>query len=327
MTHILGIGCMSFNNEDTLINTIRYALSKLDSGDKLLLDTAQFYGQKRGDNEKLVGKVLNKLTEDEHKQLIVITKGGCYDFFLETENEDHSVFVGLEARDLMYQSADIFRKCWEESKVHLGITKHTNVQFGYFLHRRHYNTEEYHKQVEVLAELYRNKEMTFTGLSEVSLNDLKYANNIVPIHFLETECSMNVQFLLLDGYVDYCKQNNINILAYSPLSRGFWSELTFNDNSGIRKYFSMWSDENFDKLFPMLNQVQEFAKQRNYLTSQVALRWLIAKGCIPIPGSSSFENNKNNIDSYFVELSSDDLLELDSIIYDMTEKWNIKRYM
>jgi aryl-alcohol dehydrogenase-like predicted oxidoreductase len=248
---------------------------------------------------------------------------------METENDDHSLFVDSSHRDEMYQPATIFRQSWDISKQNLGVSKHKNVEFGYFLHRRHHDINEYHKQLEVLSSLYNAGEITYTGLSEVSLEDLKYAQTKVPIHFLETEFSMNVQFILTDKYMEYCISHNIHILAYSPLSRGFWSEITSNDDAlkTFLQYFNMWKDDNFQKLLPMLQEVQQFAKRLGYLTSQIALAWIMNKGGIPIAGSSSYKNNQTNIDAYFIKLNSDDIRELDNIVYDMTERWGIKRYL
>jgi aryl-alcohol dehydrogenase-like predicted oxidoreductase len=77
----------------------------------------------------------------------------------------------------------------------------------------------------------------------------------------------------------------------------------------------------------MLQQVQQFAKQKNHLTSQIALAWLKNKGSIPIPGSSSFENNKHNVDAYFIDLTFNDMKQINTMIHDMTKKWGIKRYL
>jgi aryl-alcohol dehydrogenase-like predicted oxidoreductase len=88
----------------------------------------------------------------------------------------------------------------------------------------------------------------------------------------------------------------------------------------------MWNPENYEKMTDMLVNVQNYAKNINLKTSQLVLAWINAKGLLPLPGSSSFENNKSNFLAYKVVLSDQQTAELDQMTFDMTEKWNIKRY-
>jgi aryl-alcohol dehydrogenase-like predicted oxidoreductase len=179
--------------------------------------------------------------------------------------------------------------------------------------------------------LLDSEEITYTGLSEVSLKDIQHALTITLIHFLESELSPNVQFLISDGYVEFCKMNQKTILAYSPLNRGFWSDITTADYTRLasdtfRSYLSMWQKENFEKLYPMLEQVQKFAKRKSYATSEIVLAWIIRKGCVPIAGSCSYANNVKNISAFEIELTEEEVEELDSMVADMTVKFGIKRY-
>lgn len=328
--HILGLGLMSLESEQEMFETIKYAISILPLGDMLLLNTAQFYGKIVGDNEKILGKVLGMLTVEERDKIIVITKGGVNQFYLEEEDVNHNLSFNEIYWNDAYQNADTLRKSFVESNNNLCIDQYPNLKFGYILHRKHPNENEFYKQLDVLAELFISGKVNFIGLSEVSLNDLIKSQTYLRVkgaclHFLESEFSMNVQFLL-ECYLEYCQNNGITILGYSPLSRGFWcDEINIKPND-YRLVFSMWQPDNHAKLLPMLESVRKFAKDKNYHTSQVALAWIYAKNIIPIPGSSSFANNKINIDSYHFRLTGDEVKKLDNYVYDMTKKYGIKRY-
>ena len=258
---------------------------------------------------------------------------------MQTELEDHSLVLLDELQQQsMHETALEFREGWEASKIALGVQKHPYVEFGYMLHRRSYKDGEFYKQMGVLEELYRIGEIDYIGVCELSLKDLEIARKITgKIDFLESELSMNVQFLITDGYIEYCRKYEINILGYCPLNKAFWSDnitsnIVTNQNAvgynvhDVRQYFNMWTDDNFNKQFPMLQEVQQFAKKKGIQTTQVALSWVIAKGCIPIAGSASYKNNCSNIDAFDIKLLPKELTQLDNIITDMTRKWGIKRY-
>ena len=286
---IIGIGFMSFSNFDEAVSTVNYALSHLPPNYKLLIDTAQLYGNFIGDNETLLGKVLEQFNTMDHKKIIVVTKGGVKKFSLETETPDHSLFVENHNPDEIYCNDEELYKMWYDSKNRLGVDKHKDITWCYMLHRRHPTQIIFERQLEILKLLHQKGDFTYTGLSEVSLIDLQFAKSILPIYFLESEFSMNVQFLNV-GYVNYCMNNNIRILGYCPLSRGFWSDSNSgpDKNNMIHQVFSMWQPENYSKLQPMLNSVRKFAKNKGITTAQLVLAWITHKNVIPISGSASF---------------------------------------
>lgn len=332
----IGLGFMSFGPWDPKIEdikspleVIKYGISKLEKNQKLLIDTAQMYGFERGANEKLLYKVLSKLDKKELNKLVVISKGGICLIRPETENKDHSLF---SADKKMYESSDNFLKSWTKTSKNLGIGEFIGVEWGFFLHRRHYDDKEFSKQLEILVELKKNRKVNYIGVSELSLGDLKKSSKYmsdkeVNLDFLESELSMNCQFIR--EYLPFCQKNGINILGYSPTSRGFWTDAFSPDNlpsDPWRGMLEMWKKDNFLKMYPMLEAVQKFAKKKECLISQIAIAWVNNLGCIPIPGSSSIKHNKDNVDGFGIILTEEEFNELDSLVYDMMEKWGIKRY-
>jgi len=86
--------------------------------------------------------------------------------------------------------------------------------------------------------------------------------------------------------VAYCKENDMLVEAYSPLGRG--------------------------KAYQ--NQIViDIASKYSVSISQLMLRWSLQHGFIPIPKSSHLERIKENIDVFNFEISSEDMLVLDSI--------------
>jgi aryl-alcohol dehydrogenase-like predicted oxidoreductase len=327
MTKIWGLGFMRFTSTDHAVESIRYALQFLPTDHKLLIDTAQFYGEFPGENEELLAFTLKFFWNSDHERMIIVTKGGVKDFILETETNDHSLVMSDVDINNTYMNENELLGAFNESKKNLEIVKFPEINWCYCLHRRHPNNEIFTKQLHVLKSLLDNGEIKSVGLSEVSLADLQYAQSICKIDFLESEFSMNVQFLINDGYLNYCQQNNINIIGYCPLERGFWTDDSKPDpNNIIHQVFSMWHNENYCKLQPMLDSVRLFAKNKGILTHQLVLSWILHKGIIPIPGSSHQGRNQSNIDAYKIKLTDNEILELDELTGDMTKLFGIRRY-
>lgn len=82
----------------------------------------------------------------------------------------------------------------------------------------------------------------------------------------------------------YCKDNNIQVVAWSPISRG--------------KIFS-------EEL--MIDLSQKYKKT----IAQIVLKWHIQKGIIPIPKSSNENRIKENIEIFDFELSKEDMIAID----------------
>lgn len=159
----------------------------------------------------------------------------------------------------------------------------------------------------------------YIGLCEVSGSMIRRAHAITPIHYIEQEWSLWSRDIE-DEIVPVCKELGIQILAYSPLGRGFLTGAFKNrsqlDPSDYRLNGQpKFSEENFDKNLALVNAVEEIAVRKGVTTGQIALAWLHAQGdfVIPIPGTSTISHLDNNIDALGVELTAAELEEINKI--------------
>lgn len=84
--------------------------------------------------------------------------------------------------------------------------------------------------------------------------------------------------------VQYCYENNITVTAYSPFAEG----------NSIQN--------------PVVKQI---ANKHGKTSPQVVLRWLVQKGMIVIPRSSTFDHLKENIEIFDWKLTDDDINRID----------------
>ena len=118
-----------------------------------------------------------------------------------------------------------------------------------------------------------------------------------------------------DEAMDYCKENDITILAYSPIGAGvFFGDTSTIDMNRISRY-------GFDapgKLEPFKNLLQtlvEIGRGRNKTTVQVALNWLLSKGnVIPITGPDLIEHLEENLGAVGWELEASELGKIDEAV-------------
>lgn len=121
-----------------------------------------------------------------------------------------------------------------------------------------------------------------------------------------------------DDAMPYCIDNQISILAYSPLAQGlltgkFGSAHKFDpqDNRAKNKLFQ---GENYERAQQALEKLQPIALRHNCTLAQLALAWLIAQPQTQaIAGARYAEQAIANAQAASVKLSAAELQEIDTI--------------
>ncbi len=116
----------------------------------------------------------------------------------------------------------------------------------------------------------------------------------------------------------YCIENNISILAYSPLAQGLLTgkfapghKFVPEDNRAKNKLFQ---GENFERAHQALAQLKPIAERHNCTLAQLALAWLIAQPQTnAIAGARYHEQAKDNAEAAKIKLSPEEIAEIDQI--------------
>lgn len=304
-----------------ILETIRSLLKYSTNNSKIIINTALIYGFNKGENEKLLTEALLKLTSDEQKKLIVVTWVGLDGIAIESESHEHD----LKGVDSMY-SKNAYEQFINESYVNLQMEELSkNIEFWVGLHRVN-PYDSLSNQIEQLKKISESKNVSKIGLSEVSLKTLKEFQESLKISFLETEMSLSRQFVLHDGILDYCKNNNILLLAYSPLDRGIWTSKVDNIEDWIEtgkqhpflKMLEGWSNQDtIEHNFKEREKVVAIAKKYHLKLNELALLWIMEKGAISIPDSTNPESSASNFKAieFLGKLKEEDIKILDNIAF------------
>ncbi|GAA4901589.1 aldo/keto reductase [Streptomonospora salina] len=155
------------------------------------------------------------------------------------------------------------------------------------------------------------------GLSEVSVAEIERASAVHPVASVQSELSVWTPEALAD-VVPYCQANGIAFLAYAPLGRGFLTG-RFRSADDIadgdwRRTNPRFQPDALDANRAITDAIRRIAERRGAGPGQVALAWTRAQaGCVvPIPGTKTPRYLAENAAAAGVELTSEDLAELDA---------------
>lgn len=228
--------------------TAKIVKNALNLGYKMI-DTASFYN-----NEVGIGKGIKESGIDR-KEIFLVTK---------LWNDDHGYDNTIEA----------FNKSLNNLQVdYIDL---------YLIHWPNKLNAETWRAFEHLYEAGKVKAIGVCNFKVEHLEELKKTAKIMPmVNQVEIH-----PFSTKNNIINYCKDNNIKVVAWSPISRG---RVLFNDL--------------------MIDLSQKYKKS----IVQIVLRWHMQKGVIPIPKSSNENRIKENIDIFDFELSSEDMKAIDSL--------------
>lgn len=173
------------------------------------------------------------------------------------------------------------KRCCEESLKRLRL----DAIDLYQLHTVDENVP-WEEQVGALKDLRDEGKIRHVGLSNVTLEELRAAEKIVPV--VSVQNRYNIAYRgESEAIIDYCERRKIVFLPWFPLGAG--------------------SDRIQDN-----TEVQVVAKTHGVRVPQIALAWLLHRSpmMLPIPGTSSIAHLEENVSAAAIDLSEEDQVRL-----------------
>jgi aryl-alcohol dehydrogenase-like predicted oxidoreductase len=261
-------------------------------------DTAQVYGPFT--NEELVGEALAPVRE----QVVIATKFG---FDLSTGQSS-----GLDSRPETITSS-----------VDRSLRRlRTDVIDLLYQHRVDPNVP-IDDVAGTVKELIADGKVKHFGLSEAGVQTIRRAHAVQPVAALQSEYSLWWREPEAE-ILPTLEELGIGFVPFSPLGKGFLT--------GKIDETTEFADDDFRNTIPRFNAdarkanrafvelLSRVAERKGATTAQIALGWLLAQKpwIVPIPGTTKFHRMEENIAAADVELTADDLDEIESAASEMT---------
>ena len=294
----IGLGCMGmtysyapFPGRQEMISLIRAAVGR----GVTFFDTAEVYGPFT--NEELVGEALAPLRE----QVVIATKFGF------------RPAAGGEGRWSELDSRpEHIQEVVEGSLKRLRV----DVIDLFYQHRVDPNVpiEDVAGAVKDLIQAGKVKHF---GLSEAGVKTIRRAHAVQPVAALQSEYSLWTR-TPEEEVIPTLEELGIGFVPFSPLGKGFLTgamdEKTQLDKSDFRNTLPRFTPEARKANQAFVDLLGKIAKRKNATPAQIALAWLLAQKpwIVPIPGTTKLHRLDENIGATAVELTAEDLREIES---------------
>jgi aryl-alcohol dehydrogenase-like predicted oxidoreductase len=121
-----------------------------------------------------------------------------------------------------------------------------------------------------------------------------------------------------------CAELGIGFVPYSPLGRGFLTgkidDTTRFGGNDNRTTLPRFTPEARKANRPVVDLLEQIARQKHATPAQIALAWLLAQKpwIVPIPGTTKLNRLEENIAATAIELTPEDLRRIDSAVAQIT---------
>ena len=293
----IGLGCMGMSfgygppkDKQEMISLIRSAIER----GVTFFDTAEVYGPFI--NEELVGEALAPF----RKQVVIATKFG---FKLDPNGGPP---VGVDSRrEHIKEVADASLKRLRTDVIDL-----------FYQHRVDPNVP-IEEVAGTVKELIQQGKIRHFGLSEAGVQTIRRAHAVQPVTAVQSEYSLWWR-KPQDQLLPTLEELGIGFVPYSPLGRGFLTgkinEDTTFDSSDFRNTLPRFTPEARKANQALVDLLGKIAKRKKATPAQIALAWLLAQKpwIVPVPGTTKLHRLEENIEAAAIELTADDLREIDS---------------
>jgi len=290
----LGLGCMRMssvwggpvNDEAESIATIQ---SALDNGINFL-NTGDFYGA--GHNELLIGKAIKGRRDDA----FISVKFGAIFY--------NGQWLGLDLRPMAIKNFINY------SLTRLGIDT-----IDLYQPCRLDNSVPVEDVIGTVADLIKEGKVRYLGVSEITTDQLRQANNIHPVTALEIGYSMADRQIEGD-LLPTAKELGIGVVAFANTAEGLLTgemkaPLAADD---YHTHFSRFQGENLIKNLEKVEVLKTMASEKGYTPTQLAIAWVNAQGdhIMPLVSMSRRSRLPENLQAMEILLSNEELEALNT---------------
>jgi aryl-alcohol dehydrogenase-like predicted oxidoreductase len=299
----IGLGCMGMSfgygpagEKQQMISVIRAAVER----GVTFFDTAEVYGPFT--NEELVGEALVPF----RGKVAIATKFG---FKLDPNTGKQA---GLDSRP------EHIKEVAEASLKRLK----TNVIDLFFQHRVDPDVP-IEDVAGAVKGLIREGKVKHFGLSEAGVQTIRRAHAVQPVTALQSEYSLWWREPEAE-VIPTLEELGIGFVPFSPLGKGFLTgkinENTTFDSSDFRNIVPRFTPEARKANQAVVDLLGEIARRKRATPAQIALAWLLAQKpwIVPIPGTTKLARLEENIGAAGVELTSEDLRQIDGAVSKIT---------
>jgi|SRR5436853_4076735 len=292
----IGLGCMGMSfsygppkDKQEMISLVQAAVER----GVTFFDTAEVYGPFT--NEELVGEALAPMRE----RVAIATKFG---FKFGPKGEQ----IGLDSRpEHIKQVADASLK-----------RLRTNVIDLFYQHRVDPGVP-IEDVAGAVKELIHQGKVKHFSLSEPGVQTIRRAHAVQPVTAVQSEYSLWWREPEAE-VLPTLEELGIGFVPFSPLGRGFLTgkinENTTFDSTDLRNTLPRFTPEALKVNQALIELLGKIAERKKATPAQIALAWLLAQKpwIVPIPGTTKLKRLEENIGAVAIELTPDDLREIDS---------------
>lgn len=267
--------------------TIKAIRAAFDAG-ITTVDTAEVYGE--GHSERIVAEALSDVRDQAVYATKVFANHLKYDQVIEA--------CERSLKNLKTDYIDLYQIHWPS-----GSFKSELVPIE--------------ETMSALNQLKEQGKIRAIGVSNFSRTQLEEATQYGRIDSLQPPYSLFWRWVEKEA-MPYCVENNISILAYSPLAQGLLTgkfepghQFDPADNRAKNKLFQ---GENYERAQQALDKLRPIAERHQCSLAQLALAWLIAQPQTnAITGFRHSEQAIDNAKTAEIKLSTEELKEIDEI--------------
>ncbi|HYL97557.1 MAG TPA: aldo/keto reductase [Blastocatellia bacterium] len=294
----IGLGCMGMSfgygpaaDRQEMISLLR---SAVELG-VTFFDTAEAYGPFI--NEELVGEALAPVRE----QVVIATKFG----FKLDPNAERGI-VGVDS------SPEHIKQVAEASLKRLKVDA-----IDLFYQHRVDPEVPIEEVAGAVKDLIQQGKVKHFGLSEAGAQTIRRAHAVQPVTALQSEYSLWTRSPETE-VLPVLEQLGIGFVPYSPLGRGFLTgkidASTSFDSTDFRNILPRFTAEARKANQALVDLLGNIGQRKKATSAQIALAWLLAQKpwIVPIPGTTKLHRLEENIGAAPIELTPDDLREIDN---------------
>jgi aryl-alcohol dehydrogenase-like predicted oxidoreductase len=294
----IGLGCMGMSfgygpaaDKQEMISLIRSAVER----GVTFFDTAEVYGPFT--NEELVGEALAPF----RGQVVIATKFG-----FKPAADGEARWSELDSRpEHIKQVAEASLKRLKVETIDL-----------FYQHRVDPNVP-IEDVAGAIKDLIQEGKVKHFGLSEAGVQTIRRAHAVQPVTALQSEYSLWWREPEAE-VLPTLEELGIGFVPFSPLGKGFLTgkidESTTFDSSDFRNIVPRFTPEARKANQAFVDLLGRVAERKKATTAQIALAWLLAQKpwIVPIPGTTKLNRLEENIGAAAIELTPEDLREIDS---------------